>query len=119
VQLSKDDEVVVFHDYHLDDKTNGIGELRQYDLKALKSLDEWSWFSPEIENERIPSLEETLDWAKNKIILSIELKHLQQKQSLLVHKVVNLIKDYQMEEQVQIISFNHPMLVQVRDLDKS
>jgi glycerophosphoryl diester phosphodiesterase len=118
VQLTKDKELIVFHDESIDRKTNGTGLIQEYTLTELKALDAGSWFSPEFAGEKLLSLEETLYWAKDKIWLSIELKHTQFFQEEFVKKVVQLIQYYQMENQVQIISFNHHMLAMVRDFSR-
>lgn len=114
VQLTKDGEVVVFHDFSVERTTDGKGLLRDYTLSELKKLDAGSWFSVEFAGERIPTLEEVLAWAQGKIWLSIELKQIEQFQEPLAEKVVDLVKSYKMEEQVQIMSFNHFALAEVR-----
>ncbi|WP_156289841.1 glycerophosphodiester phosphodiesterase [Oceanobacillus salinisoli] len=119
VQLSKDNEIVVFHDEKLDKKSDGTGFLRDYTLSELQRLDVGSWFSPAFTGERMPTLEEVLDWGKGKIWLSIELKNIENSKHLLVKKAVELVQSYAMEEQVQIISFNHDMLAQVRKYSKT
>ena len=39
VRESKDGEILVIHDAQLERTTNGHGEIRQWNLKELKSLD--------------------------------------------------------------------------------
>lgn len=118
VQLTKDNEVLVFHDNTLDKKSTGTGFIHDYTLSELKQLDVGSWYSPNFTGERMPTLEETLHWAKGKIWLSIEVKHTEYFQEQLVKRVVELVKAFKMEEQVQIISFNHYMLAEVRKYSK-
>lgn len=119
VQLTKDKEVVVFHDFLLDDKTDGKGYLRDCTLSELQELDAGAWFSEEFAGEHIPTLEEVLDWAKEKIWLSIELKQIEHFHEPLAQKVVQLIEHYKMEDQVQIMSFNHRALSEVRGVNKN
>ncbi|MGM0838469.1 MAG: glycerophosphodiester phosphodiesterase [Bacillota bacterium] len=114
IQLTKDGEVVIYHDFYLEKRTNGHGFLRDYTLAELKKLDAGSWFSPEFAGETIPTLEEVLAWSKDKIWLSIELKQLEVFNEPLAKKTVELIKSYKMEDQVQIMSFNHQSLVEAR-----
>ncbi|MDB5084025.1 MAG: glycerophosphoryl diester phosphodiesterase family protein [Bacilli bacterium] len=114
VQLSKDGQVMVFHNHILDGKTDGTGFVWDYTLAELKQLDAGSWFSGDFAGERIPTLEEVLAFAHNQIFLSIELKQLESNQDPLARKVVQLVQTYQMEHQVQIMSFNHRLLTEVR-----
>src|SRR5690625_3773764 len=74
VQLSADGIPVVFHDDHLDDRTNGTGLISDLELREIKKLDAGFWYSPEFSGERIPSLDEVLKWAKGRILLNIEIK---------------------------------------------
>lgn len=55
VQLTKDNRIVVFHDWSLERTTNGEGLLKDRTLSELKTLDLGSWFSEEFENEKIIS----------------------------------------------------------------
>lgn len=73
-RLSRDKEVVVIHDETVDRTTNGHGHVRDLTLYELKQLDAGSWKGPEFAGERIPTLQECLDYAKFKIGVYIELK---------------------------------------------
>ncbi|MFS0821515.1 glycerophosphodiester phosphodiesterase [Bacillus sp. 1P02SD] len=118
VQLTKDGEVIVYHDFFLDKRTNGRGFVHEHTLTEVKQLDAGSWFSESFTGERIPTFEEVLAWSKDKIWLNIELKQLEHLDEPLAKKVVDLIEHYGMEDQVQIMSFNHASLVQARRCSK-
>lgn len=118
VQLTKDLEVVVIHDSTVDRTTDGSGKVSDYTLSDLKELDAGSWFSEEFTGERIPTLQETLEWSKGKIWISIELKNIKDNKELLVEKTVEIINELGMQDEVQIISFNHRMLEAVRKFSK-
>lgn len=73
--LTKDNQVVVIHDDTLARTTSGVpGEVKDYTLAELKRYDVGSWFDPKFAAERFPSLGETLDLAKGKIGVYIEIK---------------------------------------------
>lgn len=73
--LSKDGEVVVIHDDTLARTTGGVpGEVRDYTAAELKRYDVGSWFDPKFAEERIPTLAESLDLARGKIGVYIEIK---------------------------------------------
>lgn len=74
VLLSKDNVPVVLHDSFLEGTTNGKGLVKDHTLDELKQLDAGSWFSEKFKDEKIPTLEEVLIWAKDKISLNIEVK---------------------------------------------
>ncbi|WP_158553335.1 glycerophosphodiester phosphodiesterase [Peribacillus saganii] len=75
IQLSKDGQIVVFHDPTVDRTTNGKGEIRDYTYEELFLLDAGSWFHPNFSNEYIPLLSEVLDISLPDTGLIIELKN--------------------------------------------
>jgi glycerophosphoryl diester phosphodiesterase len=110
VHLTKDGVPVVMHDYRIDRLTDGIGEIRTYTFKELQNFT--------VSNtERIPTLEEVLLLAKNKVIVSIELKNTKLYPSI-EEQVLHVIKKTDMLEQVYIISFDHQSLATLRKISK-
>lgn len=116
IQLSKDGQPVVFHDFSLDRTTDGSGLLSEHTLSELKALNAGQWFSKESGSATIPTLEEVLSEFKDEIALSLELKEMASRQSSIAKQVVDLIASYKMEDQVLFMSFNHPLLYEVRKL---
>lgn len=47
VQLTKDDEIILLHDSHVDSLTNGNGNVKNLDLNYIKNLDYFSRSLPE------------------------------------------------------------------------
>jgi glycerophosphoryl diester phosphodiesterase len=73
--LSKDGEVIVIHDGTVK-RTAGVDRpVAEMTLAELKSLDAGSWFSPEYAGERLPTLGESLDFARGRIGVYIEVKN--------------------------------------------
>ena len=110
VLLSKDNIPVVFHDEKLDMKTNGSGYVREFTLKELKLLDAGSWFDPKFKDERISTLREILEYAKNKILVNIEIKTeavTEKEEWGIVELVLSVIKELDMENEVIISSFDY------------
>jgi glycerophosphoryl diester phosphodiesterase len=114
VLLSKDGELVVIHDKTVNRTTNGKGKVCDFTLNELKKLDAGGWFKNHFTGEKIPSLEEVLDLAKNKILLNIEIKKdaydPQNKKGGVEEKTVKLVEKYNMNSQVLVSSFN-PLIV--------
>jgi len=75
VQLSRDGEVIVFHDATLERCTDGRGRAADHSLKELKRLDAGSWFDSRFAGTRIPTLEEVLSFCRGKIDVNIEIKN--------------------------------------------
>jgi glycerophosphoryl diester phosphodiesterase len=75
VHFSKDGQVVVIHDDHLERTTNGRGKVADHTLQELKKLDAGSWFGSPFSGEQIPTLQEVLELAKGNILVNIEIKN--------------------------------------------
>jgi glycerophosphoryl diester phosphodiesterase len=113
VQLSKDDQVVVFHDPTLKRTTNGRGRVSNKTLGELMALDAGLWFSEAFEGERIPTLDQVLAFARGRIGLNIEIKR-QEKRDSVVDKVVAFIEAFGMENDCCITSFEPMILALVK-----
>jgi glycerophosphoryl diester phosphodiesterase len=74
VQLSRDGEVVIFHDVRIGRTTNGRGKIKHLTLDQLKKLDAGRWFGDRFTGQRIPTLGEILPRYRGIARLHIELK---------------------------------------------
>lgn len=54
VRLTKDNELIIFHDDTLERTTNGYGYVYEHTLRELLTLDAGSWFSTAFAGEKIP-----------------------------------------------------------------
>ncbi|NGP89331.1 glycerophosphodiester phosphodiesterase [Fodinibius halophilus] len=120
VLMSKDGVPVVFHDLALDDHTNGNGYIPQYTVEKLKKLDAGSWFDKKFADQRIPTLEEVLQFASGKIALNIEIKTeavSDQVEGGVEQKSLELVKQYGMEKHVLFSSFDYRAVEHLKQLD--
>jgi len=104
VHLSKDGQPVIIHDATLERTTNGSGYVKDKTLLELKELDAG-------QGERIPALQEAIDFARGKCGLYIELKD-----PATPGPVVETIRANGFEGEVIIRSFHHALLRQVKEL---
>src|SRR5256885_542465 len=75
LQLSRDARFVAIHDDTVNRTTNGRGKVHDLSRADLRQLDAGSWFGSEYLGERIPTLEEILEFSKkNDIVFYLELK---------------------------------------------
>jgi glycerophosphoryl diester phosphodiesterase len=75
LQLSRDAHFVAIHDATVDRTTGGHGAVHDLTLAELRRLDAGSWFGSEFAGERIPTLEEILDFSKkHDVVFYLELK---------------------------------------------
>ena len=75
LQLSRDARFVAIHDDTVNRTTNGQGAVHDLSLAELRRLDAGSWFGSAFTGERIPTLEEILEFAKrHDVVFYLELK---------------------------------------------
>jgi glycerophosphoryl diester phosphodiesterase len=135
VQLSADGHLAVIHDQTLERTTNGRGRVADLTLSELQALDAGSWFpvpaspgphgeagagqvqaSADFSGERLPTLDQVLDWARDKVGVVIEIKNGPVFYREIEQKVVEALRQHDMVERAMVISFDHPCLRQVKAL---
>lgn len=117
VHLTADREVVVIHDETIDRTSNGSGYVKDLTLQQLRIFDFGSWFSPQYEDESIPTLGEVLElFAGTNHRINIELKTDVFAYEGIEALVLKEIATHQMIERVIISSFNHESLQTVAQI---
>lgn len=117
VHLSKDGIPVVIHDYTIDRTTDGSGAVVDYTAEELRQFDAGQWFDDAFTGEYIPTLQEVFSHIGGKKKLLVELKQKANYYPGLEQKVVQLIQEHQLQEQVRVISFDHTSLEKVKEAD--
>ncbi|RCW58620.1 glycerophosphodiester phosphodiesterase [Halanaerobium sp. ST460_2HS_T2] len=115
VQLTRDGEVVVIHDELIDRTMTGSGLVKDYTLAELREMSAGEFFSPEFKAEKIPTLAEVLKVVKGLEVINIELKNYLPYPRL-EEKVLKLVDQFGLREQVIISSFNHYSLQKIKRL---
>src|SRR5437870_11296770 len=72
VQLTRDGEVVVMHDWTLERTTDGTGAVCDRTLAEIRRLDAGAWFGPAFRGTRVPTLADVL--AAVGLPVNVELK---------------------------------------------
>lgn len=119
LQLSKDGEIVIFHDEDLARTSNGVGLLSEWGSEHLSKLDVGNWFKSSFAGERMPTLEQLLLFAKiSNMGLNLELKPTEAATEMLVMKVIEaLVMNPIAPERLLISSFAIPALTLFRHYD--
>ena len=117
VQLTADGQVIVFHDTDLIFKTGVSGQIGDYTADFLRTLDAGRYFHEQFTGLRMPLLDEVLAWARGRVPLMIELKHGPVFNRELDRATVALIEQYDMVDEVVIISFDQFALRRVKELN--
>ena len=107
VQLTKDNQIVIMHDEKVDRTTDGTGWIKDYTLEELKKLNASVLF-PEVPVQRIPTLEEYLDYIKDtNIVTNIELKTGVIAYPDIEKMTAEMVAKYHLEDRIIYSSFSH------------
>lgn len=116
VQLSKDGELVVVHDFTVDETTDGTGTVADMTLDELKSLDAGSWFDAKFAGTRIPTLSEVFTAVGDKLYINVEIKHITAEDTGIEQAVADCIERYSMKRRVIVSCFNPLVLKRFRTI---
>jgi len=117
VQITLDGEYVVFHDYTLSRTSSGKGILAHQTLSELKKLDIGNWFDQKFSEEKILTLEETIELLPKDVFLNIELKRDKGDERYFGEKLIEIIKP--IKDRVLISSFDWELLKYLNKLDSA
>lgn len=117
IQMTKDGELVIMHDETLDRTTNGSGYLKDYTLEELKTLSVGVNVKGFFPRQTIPTLREYFTWLKTtKLITNIELKTSVFEYKGIEEKLIAMVHEFGLEEQIWYSSFNHYTIAKVKEL---
>ena len=123
VQMTRDGHVIVFHDNTVERLTDGEGNILDLDFAALRSLNAAAHFPDGWpQTQRIPTLKEVLKFAKARTSVYIEIKSSKRngvygRYPGIVEAVVQEVRSAGMLDTVLIISFDWPILMQIKSLE--
>ncbi|HKK77249.1 MAG TPA: glycerophosphodiester phosphodiesterase family protein [Saprospiraceae bacterium] len=112
INMTSDGVLILMHDNSLDRTTTGNGAVRDKtweQMSELKLVDDFgkrTGFS-------VPTLEQTLQWARGKAILSLDVKR-----GVPFKNVIDLVEEYEMEDYVVVITYNVNDALSVHRLNK-
>lgn len=112
VQVTRDGELVLFHDPTVERTSDGRGPLADYTLAELEQLDLGSWYDPRFAGERIVTLADFIARWLPRIPGAIEIKDPRAAlpaAKALAHEGVR--------ERVEVTSFHWGALLDVRTVD--
>ena len=113
IQLTKDNELVVIHDERVDRTTEGIGYVRDYTLKELKTLNIYP-------GQKIPTMAEVFDLIgnrlKNGMKLNIELKNSVYHYEGMEEKIVGMVENLDLGNAIVYSSFYAKSIRRLKDM---
>lgn len=120
VQMTRDGVLVLIHDETVDRTTNGHGLVAEHTLQELRCLDAGSWFDPAFKGEKIPTLDEFLEFVAGRdLLLDIEIKSGVILYPGIEQKLIEALHRHGLASRTIISSFNHYALVTCKEIDPS
>lgn len=118
LHLTRDARFVAIHDATLERTTNGHGPVHEASLAELRELDAGHWFDRQYMGERIPTLEEILNFSReHDVVFYLEVKY--DSAWGMHHALVAALQNAQNTARTIIISFDPSTLLALRRLDPS
>ncbi len=120
VQLTKDGVLVLCHDELLDRTTDGKGFIAETNYSEIANLDAAKLWNGKFKNVKIPTLEEFLEYVKDKnIMINLELKNSVIDYENIEKLVIDMVYKYELKEKVIISSFNHYSVLKCKAIDNT
>jgi glycerophosphoryl diester phosphodiesterase len=119
VHLTKDKQLVICHNYTINDTSDGRGDITSYTLAELKKFDFGSYFSREFANTQLPTLDEFLGLVgpADAEIINIEIKSQKDRSTEIVYHTLDEIKRHGVLDRIIISSFDPRVLKAVKAIE--
>lgn len=112
VHLTRDHELVVIHDSDLARTTDGTGLVEEMILSEIGCFDAGIMMHQDHQGEKVPTLQEVMELAADRVGLNIELKAGKQIYPGLVNRVLEVTRHY--DAKIVISSFHRAYLREIR-----
>ena len=118
VQQTRDKKLVIHHDFVIDWHTDMRGQIYDMTEGELKALDFGSWKDVNYQNERIATLQEALALCREMegTIVQLEMKATIDDDPDFVPRVIEEVRAANITDRLVVISFNHDLLRQAKQL---
>ena len=107
IQVTSDGEPVLLHDTTLNRTTDGFGQMVDYSVDDLQSLDAGAWYHYIYKGEKIPTLREALELIDGRLTVFLEIKT-----PFGVEPTAGIIQEFRAESWCMIVSSAENVLAQ-------
>ena len=116
VQETKDDVLVLLHDTSLKRTTGYQADIWDMTYQEVAQLDAGVRFANRFVGERIPTLDEVIEYSRGRMGLNIEVKDNGHNRNI-VSKVVRCLEEHDFVDQCVLTSMNYSFLQQAKELN--
>lgn len=119
VDILGDGTPIIIHDTTLDRTTSATGQYYDLTVADLSNIDAGSWFGPEFTGERIPTLDQVVNFMnEHKVNFNIEIKSNEAGKDMtlrLIDAVIEQLERLDPGREVIVSSFNHVLLAKFKE----
>ena len=119
IHCTKDNVIVVCHDYKINNVSDGIGKIADYSLDLLRSFDFGSYFSDSFKDLRISTLDDLLELVKKETasgVMNIEIKSPKNGETGIVEQLIDSVKNHGLFDRLLISSFDVKLLLHAKEI---
>jgi glycerophosphoryl diester phosphodiesterase len=115
VHRTADDQLVIVHDFSVDETTDGSGVVAEMTLDEINALDAGSWYSESFIGVRVPTLDEVFELINRRAVINVEIKSLSADGDGVEALLADCIRRNHMAAHVIVSSFNPYALARFRE----
>lgn len=113
LRLTADGAIVIIHDPRVDRTTDGKGKVDDFTLARLRRLEAGTWGGWKLRGERIPTLDEVLQWGRGRCGMNLEIKE-ESRVEELIRQLAARFKGPGLLDRILFSSFRASDLVRLR-----
>ena len=117
VRLTRDQQLVVFHDRTLKRTGGRRGLVSNATLEEVRALDVGGWFSPDFRGERAPTLDEVFELLPSDFLINVEMKAVIHNMRFIAHRAAEVIRRHGRWGSTLVASFNPISLWELRKIE--
>ena len=117
VRMTRDRQLVVFHDRGLKRITSRRGLVSNATLDEVRGLDVGGWFAPEFRGERAPTLDEVFELLPPDYLINVEMKAVIDNMRFIAHRVAETVRRHGRWASTLVASFNPISLWELRKVE--
>ena len=114
IQETKDKQLILLHDDSLKRITGLDKKVWEMTYEEIEELDAGSSFGKGYQGEKIPTLDEVLNFCLGRLDLNIEIKY-NGKNKGIVQRVIQVIRENHFEEHCVVTSMNYRFLEEIKE----
>ena len=117
VRMTRDRQLVVFHDRGLKRVTGRGGLVSNFTLDEIRDMDVGGWFAPEFRGQQAPTLDEVFELLPPRFLINVEMKAVIDNMRFIAHRVAEVVRRHRRWAGTLAASFNPISLWELRKIE--